>query len=184
MATDPPVDPSAAREADDLRAYVRDIPDFPAPGIMFRDVTPLLGDPLAFQHALNCLETEAAQIEPSHILGIESRGFLFGAPLADRMGMGFAPARKPGKLPWSVHRESYGLEYGVDVLELHTDSFAVGDRVLIVDDVLATGGTARAAIRLVEACGATVAGVLVLVELTGLNGRLTIDHHVSSVLAY
>jgi adenine phosphoribosyltransferase len=181
MSVDGPSEPT---QPDDLRAYVRDIADFPAPGITFRDVTPLLSNPLAFQLALNMLEDEAALIQPSHILGIESRGFLFGAPLADRMGMGFAPARKPGKLPWTVHRESYGLEYGTDVLELHTDSFAAGDRVLIVDDVLATGGTARAAIRLVEACGATVAGVLVLVELTGLQGRTTIDHQVSSVLTY
>ncbi len=167
-----------------LRGLVRDVPDFPAPGIMFRDVTPLLQDPVALQESISLMAEAVQALAPDVVLGIESRGFLFGVPVADRLGLGFVPARKPGKLPWRVHSQSYGLEYGADVLELHVDAVGPGARVVIIDDVLATGGTARAASSLVRASGATVAGIVVLVELVGLGGRVTIDAPVTSVLTY
>ncbi len=156
---------------DELRAMLRDIPDFPTVGVLFRDVTPLLADAQALRSTMALLSERAAAFEATHILGVESRGFLFGVPVADRLGLGFVPARKPGKLPWKVHQQSYGLEYGTDMLELHVDAVGPGDRVLVVDDVLATGGTAAAAVALVQACGAQAVGVLVLVELGFLNGR-------------
>jgi adenine phosphoribosyltransferase len=170
--------------ADLLRANVRDIPDFPSPGILFRDVTPLLKNPESLQAALG-LMTEACQVfSPDCIVGIESRGFLFGVPVADRLGIGFVPVRKPGKLPWTVHSQAYGLEYGNDVLEVHVDAVVPGTRVVIVDDVLATGGTARAACQLVETCGGIVVGVVVLVELAGLGGRAGFEAPVSAPLVY
>ncbi len=156
---------------DDLRALLRDIPDFPSPGVLFRDVTPLLADGDALRSTMGFLVDLARPFAATHILGIESRGFLFGVPVADRLGVGFVPARKPGKLPWKVHQQSYGLEYGTDMLEVHIDGVKAGDRVLVVDDVLATGGTASAAIALVKACGADVVGVVMLVELAFLEGR-------------
>lgn len=167
-----------------LRKLVRDIPDFPSPGILFRDVTPLLRDPEALRESIRLMADGVSAFRPDVVLGIESRGFLFGVPVADRLGVGFVPARKPGKLPWRVHQQAYGLEYGADILELHVDAVGPGDRVVIVDDVLATGGTARAACSLVEMSGATVAGVVVLVELVGLEGRSTIRADVVSVLTY
>jgi adenine phosphoribosyltransferase len=154
-----------------LRAYVRDVPDFPSPGILFRDVTPLLQNHSSLQRAIELMVEVAAPCNPTVVMGIESRGFLFGVPVADRLGIGFVPARKPGKLPWQVYRQPYGLEYGSDVLELHVDAISEGDRVLIVDDVLATGGTAEAACKLVEQSGGTVAGICVLVEISVLEGR-------------
>jgi adenine phosphoribosyltransferase len=169
---------------DFLRSLVRDIPDFPLPGIVFRDVTPMLRDPHGLRESIRLMTETVAEFQPDLVLGIESRGFLFAMPVADRLGLGFVPARKPGKLPWAVHRQPYGLEYGTDVLELHVDAVAPGARVVIIDDVLATGGTARAACSLVQTSGATVAGVVVLVELVGLAGRSMIDAPVASVLAY
>ncbi len=155
----------------DLRALVRDIPDFPAPGILFRDITPLLGDAAAFGRALDWFAALPAAREATAIVGIESRGFIFGAPVAARLGVGFVPVRKEGKLPHAAHAEEYTLEYGTSTLEIHRDALSAADRVLVVDDLLATGGTARAAARLIAMTGATVAGLAFLIELGDLDGR-------------
>lgn len=151
--------------------FVRDVPDFPKPGITFRDITPLWADPQAFQQAIEAMARPVSLLQATHVMGLESRGFIFGAALAQRLSLGFVPARKPGKLPRDKHSEAYGLEYGNDALEIHKDAMGAGDRVLIVDDVLATGGTAAAARRLVEATGATAVGLTLFIELAGLNGR-------------
>ncbi len=151
--------------------FVQDVPDFPKPGILFRDITPLLADPHAFQQAVEAMARPVSTLQATHVMGIESRGFIFGAALAQRLELGFVPARKPGKLPRARFTESYGLEYGTDALEIHQDSFKPGDRVLIVDDVLATGGTAAAARKLVESCGATPVGLTLFIELADLTGR-------------
>jgi adenine phosphoribosyltransferase len=167
------------------RGLIREIADFPSPGIVFRDVTPLLGSAPGLRTSMDALAALAAPWGTTKVVGIESRGFLFGVPVAERLSVGFAPMRKQGKLPHTVHREENALEYGSDVLELHTDAVTSADRVLIVDDVLATGGTAEAAIRLVERTGAAVAGVLFLVELEGLAGRSRLGTHpVASLLTY
>jgi adenine phosphoribosyltransferase len=159
------------QDPESLRAYLRDVPDFPTPGILFRDISPLLAEPAAFRSALDVMAERARPLGATKIIGIESRGFLFGAPLADRLQVGFVPVRKPGKLPTQVHSVVYGLEYGSDTLELQTDALRPADLVLIVDDVLATGGTADAAAALVSAAGAGVLGWLFLVELVALSGR-------------
>jgi len=151
---------------------LRDVPDFPSPGILFKDITPILADPDLMRAIIRDMAGRAQGDRPTHVVGVESRGFLFGMPLALELGVPFAPARKPGKLPWRTLRESYTLEYRQDVLEMHED--ALGDRgarVLIVDDVLATGGTAAATCRLVQALGGRITGVQVLVELAALGGR-------------
>ena len=172
-------------DAAGVRALIRDIDDFPAPGVTYRDITPLLGHPVGLRRSLDLLGALAAPMDATTVVGIESRGFLFGVPVADRLGVGFAPMRKPGKLPLDVVRQDYALEYGTDTLELHTDAVGPRDRVLIVDDVLATGGTASAAITLVESTGATVAGCLFLVELTVLGGRARlVGCPVASLLTY
>jgi adenine phosphoribosyltransferase len=152
-----------------LLDLVRDVPDHPQPGIVFKDLTPLLGDPAGLRQAVEALAHGHAPIDV--VVGIEARGFLLAAPVAYLLGAGVAPVRKPGKLPRPVHERSYDLEYGSNVLQIHRDALAPGDRVLIVDDVLATGGTAAAAVALVTECGATVVGVAVLLELSFLNGR-------------
>lgn len=159
--------------ADDLRAYVRDVPDFPSPGILFRDVTPLLGQPRALTAAIDALAAPwfDAPEGVTKVAAIESRGFLFGVGVAERLGVGFVPVRKPGKLPWERLREEYALEYGTDAVEVHTDSVAAHDRVLVIDDVLATGGTAAAAGALLRRAGAAVCGFGFLVELPVLAGR-------------
>lgn len=154
-----------------LKSYVRDIPDFPKPGILFKDITPLLADPGAMRLCLDLLAERAAPFRAEAVVGIESRGFIFGAALAARLGLGFVPARKPGKLPAATHRVEYGLEYGSDALELHRDGLRPGERALIVDDLIATGGTARAAAELVERCGAEVAGFAFVIDLTFLDGK-------------
>ena len=159
----------------DFRAYVHDVPDFPSPGILFRDVTPLLATPAAFHAAVEAMAAPFRAVPPSKILGIEARGFLFGTALARELHVGIVPARKPGKLPRKTERVSYGLEYGKDALEVHADAFAPGERILIVDDVLATGGTARAAAELVEKLGADVLGVSVFIELASLGGRAALS---------
>jgi adenine phosphoribosyltransferase len=155
----------------DLRAFVRDIPDFPQPGILFRDITPLMADATAFDAALKGLAAYARALEVDVVIGAEARGFLLGPALAHELGTGFVLARKPGKLPHETVRAEYGLEYGTDVLELHTDAVADGARVLVHDDLLATGGTAAAVCSLVEQLGGVVAGCAFLIELADLGGR-------------
>jgi adenine phosphoribosyltransferase len=156
--------------SDELRRLIRDIPDFPKPGIMFRDITPLIGDARALAAVVDQLATPfLGQVDT--VLGIESRGFIVGAPVAYRLGVGLSIARKPGKLPFLTVDESYDLEYGTASLQMHQDGIAVGTRVLIVDDLLATGGTAEAAVRLVRKLGAEPIGCAFVVELRSLNGR-------------
>jgi adenine phosphoribosyltransferase len=155
----------------DLREFVRDVPDFPEPGILFRDITPLLGNADAFRQALAELGAAAASAKPEVIAGIESRGFIFGAPIAERLGLPFVPVRKPGKLPGARMSVEYALEYGAGQLDIHADGFERGARVFIIDDLLATGGTARAAAELVELCGGHVCGLGFAIELEALNGR-------------
>lgn len=155
----------------DLKGVIRDIPDFPRPGIIFRDITPVLLDPAAFRAALGGLESLVRPLRCDKLCAIESRGFLFAAPLAAALGRGLVPLRKPGKLPGTKVTLSYALEYGEAALELHADSLRRGERVVIVDDLLATGGTAEAAGRLAAQLGAQVAAYLFLIELEGLRGR-------------
>jgi adenine phosphoribosyltransferase len=169
----------------DLHAYVRDIPDFPKPGVVFKDITPLLGDADAFRAAVDGLTTPFADGHVDKVLGTEARGFILAAPVAYRFGAGFVPVRKAGKLPWDIERQEYELEYGTDLLEIHKDAVRPGERVLIVDDVLATGGTAAATARLVEKLGATVVGFGFLIELGFLGGRQALpDRPISSLLTY
>lgn len=168
----------------DLAQLIRDVPDFPKPGIVFKDITPLLGDAPALAQAIAELAGSWAGRGITKVMGIESRGFILAPAVALELGAGFVPARKPGKLPWKAIRESYGLEYGTDAIEIHQDSFAAGDKVLIVDDVLATGGTATAAIRLARRQGAAVVGCAFLVELSFLGGRQRLDVPIGSVLRY
>lgn len=155
----------------DLEKYIRDIPDFPKEGIVFKDITPLLASPEGFRAAIDTLAEEYATAGITKVMGAEARGFIFGGALAYRLGAGFVPARKPGKLPWATTAHEYELEYGTDSLEVHTDAVGPGDVVLIVDDVLATGGTAAAKAALVEKMGAKVAGFAFLIELDFLGGR-------------
>ena len=154
----------------DVRALIRDIPDFPKPGILFSDITPLLANAEAFAAVVDGLAAIARTQGVTSIAGIESRGFIFGAPVALALGLPFIPIRKPGKLPFETKRIEYGLEYGTDVLEVHVDAFKAGDRVAIIDDLMATGGTAEAASKLVESLGAAVASILVVIELQELGG--------------
>jgi adenine phosphoribosyltransferase len=168
-----------------IASRIRDIPDFPKPGILFKDITPILADQLAFRAAIDLLAVAAAPLQPTQVVAIESRGFIFGAPLAVALGLGFAPVRKPGKLPYKAAREEYSLEYGSGVLEMHEDAVA-GQRVLIVDDLLATGGTAAASARLCQRLGATVVGFAFVIELAFLAGRESLDPAtpVRSLLTY
>ncbi len=172
-------------DADWLRERIRDVPDFPSPGILFRDLTPLLGDAEAFRFAVNAIADAFEGHRIDKVVGIEARGFILAAPVAYRLDAGFVPVRKSGKLPWRSESEEYALEYGADRLELHADAVAAGEKVLIVDDVIATGGTARATARLVERLGAKVVGLGFLVELTFLAGREKLDgYDVMSLVAY
>ncbi len=155
----------------DFRPFIRDVPDFPSPGVLFRDVTPLLASPDAFAAAVRAMAEPFRSAGLEKVLGIEARGFLFGTALARELHVGIVPARKPGKLPRATESVSYGLEYGKDRLEVHADAFGKGERVLVVDDVLATGGTAKAAAELAERLGASVVGVSVFIELEALGGR-------------
>jgi adenine phosphoribosyltransferase len=168
----------------ELKRHIRDIPDFPKPGILFKDITPLLADAAAFRAAIDAL------IEPFRgrvdlVLGIESRGFIVGAAAAYALGTGIAVVRKPGKLPYRTHQASYELEYGTDSLEIHHDALDHETRVLLVDDLLATGGTASAAVDLVRQCGGRVVGCAFLIELTALGGRARLaGHEVHALISY
>jgi adenine phosphoribosyltransferase len=169
----------------DLKAHIRDIPDFPHAGILFRDITPLLGNPQAFEAVIEQLCADARRYEPGAIVGIESRGFLFGGPLADRLGLRFVPVRKPGKLPAPHMSVEYSLEYGNSQLDIHDDALDSGQRAYVVDDLLATGGTARATAKLVELIGGVVAGFGFVIELDALGGRQQLaDYNVCSLIHY
>jgi adenine phosphoribosyltransferase len=177
------VDFKARAEA--LKASIRDVPDFPKKGIVFKDITTLLQDPRAFRQCLDLFTVLCGDLPIDRVVGIESRGFIFGSALADRLGVGFVPARKPGKLPAKTVKCSYDLEYGTDCVEMHADALTKGERVLIVDDVIATGGTAAAAGNLVESLGASVAAYAFVVELAFLNGREKLGGRaVRSLIAY
>jgi adenine phosphoribosyltransferase len=154
-----------------LDAFLRDVPDFPKPGIVFKDISPLLADPKALGTAIDRMADFVDGTKIDRLCAIESRGFLFGTPLALKFDVPFTPIRKPGKLPWKTYSEEYDLEYGSDMLEIHADGIHKGEDVLLVDDVLATGGTMQAACRLVEQLGGTVIGCVFLLELTALQGR-------------
>lgn len=169
----------------ELGSFIRHIPGFPKEGILFHDIMPMLQDPEALHYAVDRLADYGRERQVEIILGAEARGFILGAALAYSLGVGFAAARKPGKLPWKVARCEYALEYGTDVLEMHTDAIKVGQRVLIHDDLLATGGTARAKVQLVEEAGGIVAGLAFVIELTELRGRDRLEgYDVFSLLQY
>ena len=155
----------------DLKALIKDIPDFPQEGIVFRDVTTLLQSPEGLRYTVDQLSQRSAELNPDLVVGIESRGFIFGMPVSHQLNMGFVPVRKAGKLPREVYGVDYDLEYGQDRLEVHQDAFAAGSRVVIIDDLLATGGTAAATAQLIEKAGGTVAGFVFVIELEDLSGR-------------
>lgn len=170
---------------DELKKLIREVPDFPKPGINFYDITTLLKDPAGFEEAIDALTELCRGLDVDTVIGVESRGFIFGAPLAYQLGVGFIPVRKPKKLPSDIVSVSYELEYGTDSLEMHKDAIGEGHNVLIVDDLLATGGTARAVVDLVEKVGGKVAGLLFVVELTFLNGRAKFEgYNVRSLVSY
>ena len=169
----------------DLKKYIKDIPDFPEPGVLFRDVTPLLADKDAYQESIRLLSDFAKEKKVDFVVGPEARGFLFGCPVALALNCGFVPVRKPGKLPREVVSQSYDLEYGSNEIQMHSDSIQPGQNVLIVDDLLATGGTVDAAVSLIEKMGGNVVGIAFLIELEALKGReLLKDYDVYSVLKY
>ena len=164
---------------------IRDVPDFPQPGILFKDITTLLKDGAAFRQVIDALHERCRDRGATKVVGIESRGFIFAAPLAYRLGVGFVPARKLGRLPAETVRVEYTLEYGTNTVEMHRDAIAPGERVLIVDDLLATGGTCRATVKLVEELGGVVAGIVFLAELTFLNGRQHLaGYDIETLIAY
>lgn len=167
------------------RGLVRDVPDFPTPGVLFKDITPVLADPGAFSAAVDELSEWSLGRGVDVVVGVEARGFIVAAPIAYRLGAGFVPVRKAGKLPWAVEQEGYSLEYGTDRLEIHADGMAPGSRVLVIDDVLATGGTAAATVRLVERLGAEVVGLGFVLELGFLAGRSQLGgKEIRSLLSY
>ena len=169
----------------DLKMKIRDVPDFPKPGVVFKDIMPLLADAEALRDAVDRIADWAAPRKPDIVLGAEARGYITGGALACRLGCGFVPARKPGKLPWRTVAVKYALEYGFDQLEVHADSIRAGQRVLVHDDVLATGGTAKATVELVEQLGGVVVGVPFIIELAFLNGRERLEgHDVFSLIEY
>ena len=169
----------------DLRSAVREVPDFPKPGILFYDITTLLQNPQALSEAIDKLVEAAKGLDITSVVGIESRGFIFGAAVAKELGVGFVPIRKPGKLPAATISESYELEYGTDTVEMHADALAKIDRVLLIDDLLATGGTMKAAANLVEKTGAEVSRILFVIELSFLHGRDKLEgYDVISLISY
>ena len=168
-----------------LRAAVRDVVDFPQPGIVFKDITPVLADASLFHEAISLLCQTAGNVKIDKVVGIDARGFIFAAAVADRLGAGFVPVRKKGKLPWKTHQVAYALEYGEAIVELHQDAVQPGESVLLVDDLLATGGTAAAAVKLLDELGAHLVGISVLIELSFLHGRAKLTPHpVHSILTY
>ena len=170
---------------DDLKKLIREVPDFPKPGINFYDITTLLKDKVGFRTVIDRLTEQVSPMKPDYVLGIEARGFIFAPALAYHLGAGFVPVRKPNKLPAATERISYELEYGMDTLEIHKDAVPPGARVVIADDLLATGGTSLATARLVEKLGGKVAGLVFVVELDFLKGRERLDgHNVISLLRY
>lgn len=169
----------------DLKAFIRDVPDFPKPGILFKDITPLLSHPAAFRESIARMAQQYRDSPIDVIVAAEARGFIFAAPLALELGVGFTPIRKPGKLPYKAHSFSYELEYGKDTLQMHVDGVSSGQRVLVVDDLLATGGTVGACCKLIENCGAQVVGCAFAIELAFLNGREKLKPHpVFSLMSY
>jgi adenine phosphoribosyltransferase len=168
-----------------LKQFIREIPDFPKRGILFRDITPALLDPAAFAALCNEIHAHCTNMAIDKVAAVESRGFIFASVLAYRMGIGFIPLRKPGKLPWKTIQEKYSLEYGEAAIEMHIDAVSAGERVLILDDLLATGGTAAAAARLIERQGGIVEELVFLIELTDLNGRENLrNRRIFSLMAY
>lgn len=166
-----------------LAGHLRDVPDFPTPGILFKDLTPLLADVDAFRFTVDAIADHAAGLTVDKVVGIEARGFIFASAVAYRLGAGLVPVRKPGKLPWKTVTETYALEYRTDSLDIHEDAIDTGETVLIVDDVLATGGTAAATCALVERVGGTIAGLAFVVELGFLDGRAKLrDHDILSLI--
>lgn len=178
--------PLTAGKSDWLKGHIRDVPDFPKPGIIFKDLTTLMRNSEAFCFVADVMANEAAQLEPNFIAAIEARGFIFGSIIAQQLGIGFVPIRKPGKLPHTVERETYDLEYGTDSIEIHRDSIENGRRVVLVDDLLATGGTALAAYKLLTKLGAKVVGIGFVVELSFLGGRQKLPNEakIFSLLSY
>ena len=172
-------------DASELRGCVRDIADFPNPGVTFKDITPLLSNTDAFRTSIDLISAHFDGQRIDRVLGVEARGFIIAAPVAYKFGAAFVPVRKAGKLPWEIERVEYELEYGTDLLEIHRDALDPGDRVVIVDDVLATGGTAAATVRLVEKLGGSVAGLAFVIELEFLGGREKLEgHDVLSLITY
>jgi len=168
-----------------IAEYIRDIPDFPKKGIIFKDITPLLQNADAFKQSIDQLTQIASKLNIDAVVGTESRGFIFATPVALNLNVGFVPVRKPGKLPHETIKETYSLEYGTDSLEIHRDAFQKGDRVLIIDDLLATGGTIKATAKLVEAVGAEVAGLCFVIELAFLKGKDKLTgYNVNSLISY
>ncbi len=169
---------------DRLKSAVRDIPDFPIPGILFKDISPILADPKLLQHSIDLLVNIADDQKVDKVVGIDARGFIFGAPVALALKAGFIPVRKPGKLPYKTYEESYSLEYGENTLQIHQDAILPGEKVLIIDDLLATGGTAAATVDLIKKLGVEIINVAFIIELNALNGREKIDAPVSSIIQY
>ena len=170
---------------DSLRSAIRNVADFPQPGIVFKDITPILGDPVLFRHAIALLCETTGGRKIDKVVGIDARGFILASAVADRLGTGFVPVRNKGKLPWKTRQVAYSLEYGESVVEIHEDAVSAGETVLLVDDLLATGGTAGAALKLLEDLGAEIAGVSFLIELGFLGGRRKLaGHRVESILVF
>lgn len=168
-----------------LQDAIRDVHDFPQPGIVFKDITPILGDHALLQRSIDLLTETAGGQKIDKVVGIDARGFIFGAPVALALGAGFVPVRKKGKLPWNTYEEAYSLEYGENIVEIHQDAIQPGDKVLLIDDLLATGGTANAAVKLLAKLGADIISVSFLIELSFLDGQKNINHsNINSIITY